>query len=101
MAVKLHRVGFCLTAAVLLLALFLFSASYLLALLGVLLGLALALALLLRRDARRFSLQLHAAPTGQVEHPLDEHPFYRADTPGTTYAVPLQTDRIRKGSLCQ
>ncbi len=71
MAVKLHRVGFCLTAAVLLLALFLFSASYLLALLGVLLGLALALALLLRRDARRFSLQLHAAPTGQVEHPLE------------------------------
>ena len=71
MAVKLHRAGFCLAAVVLLLALFFFSASYLLTLLGVLLGLALALSLLLHRDTRRFSLQLYTAPAGQVEHPLE------------------------------
>ena len=70
MAAAHHRVGFCLTAAVLALLLFIFSSPYVMWMLIILLGSAAASWLFLRHDARGFEIKAEVSPGGQAGRPV-------------------------------
>lgn len=70
MAAAHHRVGFCLSAAVLAVLLFIFSSPYVMWMLMILLGSAAASWLFLRHDARGFEIKAEVSPGGQAGRPV-------------------------------